>query len=104
MSAPNIVAFLDAIVAPFLAWQVYYDTYGCPPEWGQRSHGKQGIVEFYAEILGLEANVNIQGFLILLARKNTPGGHEICPCGSGRRLRNCHIEVVMKCKAACLAN
>jgi hypothetical protein len=93
-SAPNIIAFVDEIVAPFLAWQVYYDTYGCPPEWGQRSHGKEGIIEFYAEILGLTVNDNIEGFMELLARKNPPGGHEICACGSGNRLRSCHRGAV----------
>jgi hypothetical protein len=93
-SAPNIVSFLDEFVAPFLAWQVYYDAYSCPPPWDQRSHGKQGIWEFYAEILGLEGSTNIEGFMDLLARKNTPGGHELCPCGSGKRLRSCHRVAV----------
>jgi hypothetical protein len=93
-SAPNIVSFLDELVAPFLAWQVYYDAYECPPTWDQRSHGKKGIWEFYAEILGLETSANIEGFMDLLARKNTPGGHELCPCGSGQRLRSCHRGAV----------
>ena len=93
-SAPNIASFLDVLVAPFLAWQVFFDAYGHPPPWGQRSHGKEGILEFYAEILGLKVDVNIEGFMRLLARKETPGGHESCPCESGRRLRNCHKNAV----------
>lgn len=93
-SAPQIVSFLDELVAPFLAWQVFFDAHGYPPGWGQRSHGKKGILEFYADILGLEVDANIAGFINLLARKNTPGGHEICPCESGRRLRNCHRDAV----------
>ncbi|WP_423925961.1 SEC-C metal-binding domain-containing protein [Candidatus Palauibacter sp.] len=32
----------------------------------------------------------IVGFIRFLARRNEPGGHEACPCGSGTRLRNCH--------------
>jgi hypothetical protein len=97
-SAPNLVSFLDEIVAPFLVWQIYYDAYGCSPEWGQRPHGKEGILEFYTEALGFERNVNIASFMTLLARKNPPGGHELCPCGSGRRLRTCHREVVAKAR------
>lgn len=93
-SAPNLVSFLDVLVAPFLTWQVFFDAHGYPPPWGQRSHGKQGILEFYAEILGLGAGANIEGFINLLARKNTPGGHEMCPCNSGQRLRNCHKDSV----------
>jgi hypothetical protein len=92
--ARSISFFLDDLVAPFLAWQVYYEAYGCPPPWDQRSHGKKGILEFYAEILGIEANANIEGFMALLARQNIPGGHEMCPCGSGQRLRACHRGAV----------
>ena len=33
-------------------------------------------------------------FMRLLARKNRPKGHEICPCGSGERLRNFHRELL----------
>lgn len=93
-SAPNIVSFLDELVAPFLAWQVYYDAYRCPPPWDERSHGKKGVREFYAEILGLETSANIEGFMDLLTRKKPPGGHELCPCGSGQRLRSCHRGAV----------
>jgi hypothetical protein len=37
---------------------------------------------------------SIVEFMRLLARKNRPKGHEICPCGSGERLRNCHRELL----------
>ena len=94
VGAGNIVFFLEEFVAPFLVWQIFYDAHGYPPPWGQRSHDKQGILEFYADILGLEVDANIEGFINLLARKNTPGGHEICPCESGRRLRNCHKDKI----------
>jgi ubiquitin-protein ligase len=93
-AGPNMVSFLDEFVAPFLAWQVYFDANGYPPAWGQRSHDKKGVLEFYAEILDLEVDANIVDFMRLLARKNIPGGHEMCPCESGRRLRNCHKDAV----------
>lgn len=93
-AAPNMVSFLDEFVAPFLAWQVFFDANEYPPAWGQRSHDKKGVLEFYAEILGLQIDANIEGFINLLARKNTPGGHEMCPCNSGQRLRNCHKDSV----------
>ncbi|MGW8159496.1 MAG: SEC-C metal-binding domain-containing protein [Desulfoprunum sp.] len=34
--------------------------------------------------------MNVIDFIRLLARKHTPQGHELCPCGSGNKLRNCH--------------
>ena len=61
---------------------------------GGRSHFGQGILEFYAEWLDIPLDSNLVGFMKLLARKNHPKGHEICPCGSGQRLRNCHRDLV----------
>jgi hypothetical protein len=89
-ASPNIVTFLDTIVAPFLAWQVHYDAFGTAPPWGERAHFGKGVEQYYAEVLGLSECENIIGFMRLLARKNSPQGHETCPCGSGNNLRNCH--------------
>jgi len=93
-SSRGIVAFLEQFVAPFFAWQAYYDAFQKPPPWGERQHGKAGILEFYAEVLGIPAGPSIIGFVDLLARKNGPEGHELCPCGEGKRLRDCHRHAV----------
>lgn len=93
-SGSRIIDFINNFVAPFLAGQVYYDAYHEPPPWGQRSHGKKGIFEFYGEFLGMKEDSCVINFMHLLVRKNQPQGHEWCPCNSGKRLRNCHGEVV----------
>jgi len=90
----KIVDFIDNLVAPFLAWQAYYDAYQKPPPWGERSHNGLGILEFYAELLDRPVDSFIEDFMLLLARKNRPKGHEPCPCNSGRKLRNCHRDLV----------
>lgn len=92
--APRIVAFLEDLVAPFLAWQAYYDAYKEAPPWGERSHSSQGILEFYADLINRSPDLHVIGFMQLLARKNKPKGHEICPCGSGELLRNCHRDKI----------
>jgi len=91
---PDIVNFLENFVAPFLVWQAYYDAHQKPPPWGERSHFADGIIEYYAELLCMEKYQLVVEFMKLLARKNRPKGHEICPCGSGERLRNCHRELL----------
>jgi hypothetical protein len=91
---PNIVYFLDNLVAPFLVWQAYYDAHQKPPSWGQRSHFTEGIIEYYAELLGRIKKRSVVDFMKLLARKNQPKGDEMCPCGSGERLRNCHRQLL----------
>ena len=91
---PDIVNFLKNFVAPFLVWQAYYDAHQKPPPWGERSHFADGIIEYYAELLCMKKCQSVVEFMRLLARKNRPKGHEICPCGSGERLRNCHRELL----------
>jgi hypothetical protein len=93
---PNIVYFLENFVAPFLVWQAYYDVHQKPPPWGQRSHFADGVIEFYSELLGIANRRVVVEFMKLLARKNNPKGHEICPCGSGARLRNCHRKLLYR--------
>ncbi len=90
----NLVDFLVNLVEPFLAWQAYYDAFGKPPEWGERPHGKDGIIEYYSEILCRPSDDTIIGFMKLLSRKNHPKGHKLCPCGSGKKLRNCHRRLI----------
>jgi hypothetical protein len=93
---PGIVNFLEKFVAPFLVWQAYYDAHQRPTSWGQRSHFAEGIIEYYAEVLGMNKCPSVVEFMKLLARKNRPKGHERCPCGSGGRLRNCHKELLYR--------
>jgi hypothetical protein len=93
---PDIVNFLESFVAPFLVWQAYYDAHQKPPPWGERSHFADGIIEYYAELLGINNRQTVVEFMKLLARKNHPKGHEVCPCGSGIRLRNCHRELLYR--------
>lgn len=88
--------FLKDLVAPFLIWQAYYEVFGEPPPWGERKHFGPGILQFYKELLGETEDVTLINFIRLLARKNTPKGHEWCPCGSGKRLRNCHKNLVLE--------
>lgn len=94
-SGSSLADFIDRLVLPFLAGQFYYDTHGTWPPTGQRSHGLPGIIEAYRELampFGNTSNVTLLRLAELLARTSEPKGHEMCPCGSQRRLRNCHQE------------
>jgi hypothetical protein len=92
----TLVDFLNDLVAPFLIWQAYYEEYGETPPWGERQHFEPGILEFYKELLDETEDELVMNFIRLLARKNTPKGHEPCPCGSGEKLRNCHKKLVLE--------
>lgn len=86
----NIKYYLEYFVYNFLAWQINFNLNGSPPLWGQRSHGDKGIREVYKERLSLNEDIDPVLFYELLTRKNNPKGHEWCPCGSYKRIRNCH--------------
>jgi len=93
----DITSFFFKLVHPFFVGQFYYDTHGSWPPTGERAHGKEGILETFRELLselGSPSETQIDRFLQLLARKNAPQGHETCPCGSGKRLRKCHLDLM----------
>jgi hypothetical protein len=90
--------FIERLVKPFFLGQFYYDTHGCWPPTGARSHGWHGIIEAYVDLCAPMGDTSLETIfrvMRLLSRKNDPQGHEICPCGSGRPLRQCHRIVVL---------
>lgn len=95
----NLTDFFTKLVHPFFVGQFYYDTHGKWPPTGERSHGKAGIIETFVELLQEFGEANekqIKAVLRLLARKSSAKGHEICPCGSGKKLRNCHKDLIRR--------
>lgn len=89
----DLTDFLRDLVRPFFVGQLYFQAHHEWPAGGERSHGKAGIVEAYRDLLrtlGRVSDTTIQEFMRLLVRKNHPRGHEACPCGGGKKLRDCH--------------
>lgn len=98
----DLTDFFTKLVHPFFVGQFYYDTHGEWPPTGERSHGKDGILEAFDELLaefGDPSEEQVRAVLKLLARKNIPKGHEWCPCGSGKRLRDCHRELIVRLRS-----
>jgi len=93
----NLALFFDRLVIPFFVGQFYYQVHGVWPDTGQRSHGPKGILEAYRELaapFGDDSIPVILRLMLMLARRNNPKGHAICPCGSGRILRKCHGQLL----------
>ena len=94
----DLTDFLSTLVRPYHVGQAYYQDHGHWPRGHERPHGPEGIIEAYQDLLApLEAVTHpvIENFAHLLARRAHPKGHETCPCGSGKRLRNCHQSFLM---------
>lgn len=81
--------FLDVLVRPWLLGQVHFDLHGKWP-YLARSHEADGIVEGLAELFGTTDLELVARFLPHLVKAKPTKGHVSCPCGSGRKLRDCH--------------
>ena len=88
-----LVDFLNGPVRNFFICQTLVES-GDPWPMEQLAHGADGIRASYAEFLGTDDVNVIRGYLACLAAKQVKG-HWPCPCGSGKRLRHCHLMRVL---------
>ena len=93
LTAPdrNFETFLTGCLHDYFVSQSWFEAKG---EWpyDQRSHDEEGIIESYAELLGLEENTGVIADHLRLLSRAQGKGHARCPCGSGLRLRDCHKD------------
>jgi hypothetical protein len=85
----SAAAFLTGPLQDYFLSQSWYED---KDEWpfGDRSHGRLGILEAYCDLLGIGLDLlKARAYLIFLSKPSTKG-HYRCPCGSGLRLRHCH--------------
>lgn len=85
---PTLLGFVENCLIPFLYSFSYNERHGKLP-YGDLRHGEAGILEYYQELFGTEDISGVLGLLRILADANYRG-HLECPCGSGRKLRQCH--------------
>lgn len=93
LTAPDhrFETFLNGPMHDYFVSQSYFEVNGSWP-FGERSHGMLGVIEAYADLLGVAVDTKIiASYLNLLSRKQVKG-HALCPCGSARRLRQCHSD------------
>jgi hypothetical protein len=84
--------YLDVPLRNFFLSQTYYEEKGIWP-FGQWSHGKEGVFEYYRWLLGSVDNLTIHRFLHIL-KKNNLKKHYDCPCGSGHKIKKCCLTKI----------
>lgn len=79
--------YLRVPVHNYFLGQSYWEEHGEWPfgEWG---HGRAGILEYYRSIVHTEDDTTARRFLYVLTKLNLKT-HWDCPCGSGKRIRDC---------------
>lgn len=85
---PDFEAYLLGPVTSYFVSQSIFEQTG---EWpfGEQGHSADDIVATYADALGLPSDADRAAYLRLLTQPLL-GGNPVCPCGSGKRLRECH--------------
>jgi len=87
-------AFLNGPMNEYFLGQYWYEEKGRWP-FGERSHGQKGLIEAYADVVGIPPRKKELQYYLRLLRQDWPKGHWKCPCGSGQQLRHCHKEELM---------
>lgn len=91
--------WFDNFVMPYFFGYSYFEKYGVMP-FGERSHGTKGIMEFYKDFFNVDSEEKAKNFLkfIYSFKSYKYKGHYMCPCGSGKRVRDCHRVILLKCE------
>lgn len=85
----DFMGFWGNLLKFWLVGQASYDRTGKWP-FPERAHDHSAIYDGFSELLGISDRNAAQRFTSLLLRKTPAKGHELCPCGSGLKLRACH--------------
>lgn len=87
--------FLEVPVHNFFLGQAHYQAWGFWPNYRERSHGNEGIVEYYQEYFKATDLNMILNFLMEKIEKKIPR-KIYCPCGNKRKFKNCHEPLIIK--------
>jgi hypothetical protein len=88
----SVIAFIDGPLRNFLIAHALAEA-GQKRPMGERPHGGAGLIEAYGEMLDSGDPRATEQYLLYLAKKKFKG-HWNCPCGSMKKLRNCHLAKV----------
>ena len=87
--------YVCPLLDSYLYSATYYREYGVVPEYGERPHGDAGIIEAYKERYQVSDEETLFSLLSYSAGMICYRGHLPCPCGSGKRMRNCHGQIIL---------
>ncbi|EKE07438.1 MAG: hypothetical protein ACD_18C00084G0004 [uncultured bacterium] len=93
----DILDFFDKFVKPFFIWQIEYSITGGNNKKEAHGHGIIGAFEFYKDISCGKDIYSVYKFILYLSKEKIKG-HWNCYCGSGKKLRGCHYELLKKYK------
>jgi len=90
----TIIDWIKEYVEKYFISYIYYKRYGVFP-FGEHSHGNEGIYEFIQTYYKLASLIEAKNIYEYVCKKKYRG-HLECPCGSNRKIRDCHGELIRK--------
>lgn len=91
---PSLLGFIEKCVIPYLYTYSYTCKYGYLP-YGELAHGWEGILDYYKDLFKTNDNQIILRLVKSLAQ-NQYMAHSRCPCGSRKKVRDCHGNLIKK--------
>lgn len=92
----KISLWIEKYVESYFVSYEYFNKYGVYP-FGEYSHGKNGILEFYENYFNLTGEKRSKEILEYILFKKYRG-HDLCPCGSLQKVRKCHKDIILEGK------
>lgn len=92
---PTLAEYINGLLVSYLYTASYYKKYGTVP-YGERSHKIKGVIEAYCERYNVDDIKPLVFLMAYLSGINKYRGHNLCPCGSKKRLRHCHGEQLLR--------
>jgi len=96
---PTLVGYVKSCLIPYLYRHSYLERYGRAP-FGQLDHGEAGVLREYEGFFGVNGSEACLEMLRLLGLKKRVANKERCPCGSGRRVGECHHKTLKRLREA----
>ncbi len=100
---PDLIGFIEHLLIPYLYGYTHLMEYNFLP-FGEFDHGDEGKRQSFAEILSnykilfsVDEDSEVLSLLRVLAEDNYRGHHK-CPCGSLKKLRDCHGPALLEIK------
>lgn len=92
----KVSLWIEKYIESYFISYEYFTKYGVYP-FGEYSHGNLGLKEFYLDYFNIKDEKNSENILDYILLKKYRG-HDLCPCGSNIRVRNCHSDLIINCK------
>lgn len=93
LKSHTIVEWIKEYVEKYFVSYIYYKRYDVFP-FGEHSHGKKGIYEFIKTHYKMNNLIEAKNIYEYVCTKKYRG-HLSCPCGSGKKIRNCHGKLIL---------